>query len=365
MKPCLNGFALTFLFAVAAAPAAEPLKIAAEQERIFSDYQRIVAVGNPAARAAAGRLARDAYRLLLEQSKSVANPSADDLFALGACHEALGDETVAREQYSKSLAAQPAARTHLALARLSLETNPSQADKHFNDALKLQPDHPELNRFRVALATAYARTRAWQAAAAYLEKHLAYTRALLDLQPANRAAQAAHAAAQRDLDRVRRYAGMTGKPAPALKVAAWAQGPPVDLGGLKGKVVVLDFAALWADSSRAHLDELKSLAAKHRGIEVVAVSLANGHKYDPAEDKVTLVDDLKVEEEAAGVAAFAKQHALPFRMAIVDRATTEQYGAASLPHTVVIDKSGNVAAILLAGSAGGEELEQALAAAQR
>jgi tetratricopeptide (TPR) repeat protein len=365
MKSCHTWIALTVVLTVGPVRSAEPVKVADEQQRILSDYQRVAASGDAGARAAAGRLARDAYRLLIDQAKSVAKPSADDLYALGACHAALGDETAAREQYTKSLAASPTARTHLALARLSLATDPAQAEKHFNDAVKIQSDHPDLRQLRLALASAFARIRAWSAAVGHLEKHLGYTKALLDLQPGNRAAQTAHAAAQRDLDRIRRYAGMTGKPAPALKVSAWAQGSAVDLAALKGKVVVVDFVALWADASRTQMEKMKTLADKHKGVEVVAVSLANHHKYDTATDKVTVVEDLKLEDEAAGLAAYAKQHGLPFRLAIIDRATTEQYGVALLPHVVVIDKAGNVAAILLADSAGSDELEKVLAAAQK
>lgn len=360
MKTRLGCLLLVILFLEASSAAAEPLNIAESYQRISGDYQR-VAGGSAATRAAAGRLAKDAYRLLVEQAKGVAKPSAEDLYALGGCHEALGDEKAARDQYAKSLAAKPEARTHLALVRLSLATDPAGAEKSLAEAAKLQPDHPELWRARLALAAAYTRQRAWGPAIAHLDKHLAYTKSVLDRQPGSRAVQSAHAAAQRNLDLARRYAGMTGKPAPAIKVSAWAHGAATDLAALKGKVVVLDFLAVWAESNRQHLDGLPALSGK--GVEVVALTQANHHQYDAATDSVTVVDDLSLEDEAAGLAAFAKKHGTTFRLGIIDKATIEQYGVVNLPHVVVIDKAGNVSAILLGEHASGAELDKAIAAA--
>jgi len=354
-------------FAVLAAPPAAAQQarpaIAERYRAITADYQRVAAFD----RGAAGRLAREAYRMLAADAASEKGLSPDDLLALAGCREALGERAEAVKLVAQSLAAKPSVQGHLAAARLAVATDVAAAEKSFAEATKLQADHRDLLTLRLAIAAAHAKKRQWTQAAAHLEQHLAATKALVDRSPGNAAAEAAHVMAQRELDRARRYAAMTGKPAAALQALAWGQGAPVELAALKGKAVVLVFAGVWAPASRAHLDAVNELAAKPEaeGVEILALSLPNQHQYDAAADKVSVVQGLKAEDEAAGLGAYAKKHGLTCRMAIVDRATAEQYGVASLPHVVVIDKAGNVAAILLGDNAQGDELAKAVAAAKQ
>jgi hypothetical protein len=345
----------------AAAQQAGP-SVAERYRAITADYQRLAA----ADRGAAARLAREAYRMLVADAAADKNLSPDDLLALAACREALGERAEAVKLVAQSLAAKPSVQGHLAAAQLAVASDAAAAERSFAEAAKLQADHPALLTLRLAIAAAYAKKRQWTQAATHLAQHLAATKALVDRSPGDAAAESAHIMAQRELDRARRYAAMTGKPAAAINALAWGQGAPVDLASLKGKPVLLVFAGAWAAASREQLAEVSELAAKPEaaGVEVLILSLANQHQYDPATDKVSAVQGLKVEDEAAGLGAYAKKHGLPGRVAIVDGATAEQYGVASLPHAVVIDKAGNVAAILLGDNARGDELAKAVAAAK-
>lgn len=88
--------------------AEEPPDIAGDFQRIVADYQRIIANTIDAeARASAGRLTRDAYRNLIGKAGSAEKLSADDLHALGQCHEAIDEAENAKAFYIRSLGASP------------------------------------------------------------------------------------------------------------------------------------------------------------------------------------------------------------------------------------------------------------------
>ena len=108
MKTQLLAFSLMIATASSGVAGAEPLDVSGSYQRIVADYQLIAAAANSsAAHAAAGRLTRDAYRNLIHQADGAEKLSADDLYALGACHEAIGDTDEAKILFSKSLASAP------------------------------------------------------------------------------------------------------------------------------------------------------------------------------------------------------------------------------------------------------------------
>jgi tetratricopeptide (TPR) repeat protein len=357
-----SGICWVCLAALFAAPtlAEEELDVAGVYQAIVADYQRVVgATENAAGHAAAGRLARVGYRGLISRAIGIDELSADDLHALGQCHEAIGETETAKELYAKSLAADAAARTHLSLARVNLRDDLTKADEHLASAVELQPEHPDLNRFRLSLAAAHQRERDWAGSVPFLEHLLGYTKTLSERAPASSRLKIGHDAVQKQLDRARRFDGMTGNAAPALKVEHWAQGEATALDGLKGKVVLVDFCAMWAKPSRDRIELLKELQGEFgdKGLAIVGVTLAYKHKYDAETDKVTVEEKLSAEDECAGIAEFAKKHEIPWRLGVIGQETVDQYGVATLPHTVVLDNEGNVAAILLGGEKNAGDLE--------
>lgn len=363
MKTNYCWLTLVLAFAVTPVWGEEPLDVSGTYRRILADYQQIAATDNQEARSAAARLARDAYRLLIERAQGVQDFNADDLHALGNCHEGLGESDRARELYAKSLEVSPLARTHLSLCRVSIRNDLTAADEHFAEAVKLQPEHPDLGQFRLLLAAAHHAERNWDQSIAHLEHYLGYTKTLLDSQPGNSRLQVRHEAVQKQLDKLRRFSGMTGNAAPPLKVEQWVRGDPTDLDGLKGKVVLVDFCALWAEPSRRRMEKIKDLHSKYaeKGLETVGVTLAYHHSYDGETDKVTYDEELPPEDELAGIAAFAEKHEIPWRLGVVDRESVAEYGVSTLPHSVLLDKKGQVKMILLAsGPDDDAQLEEAV-----
>ena len=124
-------------------------------------------------------------------------------------------------------------------------------------------------------------------------------------------------------------------------------GEKVDLGKLRGKVVVLDFWATTCAPCRAEMLVLEALARRmgRRGVEVVGVS-AGG-------------------EPLGEVAAFVKRRGTPYAIAVdPDGAITTSYRVRSLPTLYVIDAAGRITASHV-GYWPEAELAEAVAAALR
>jgi cytochrome c biogenesis protein CcmG/thiol:disulfide interchange protein DsbE len=130
-----------------------------------------------------------------------------------------------------------------------------------------------------------------------------------------------------------------GDAAPAVSLprieAAGADGASLTLDELRGKVVILDFWATWCKPCLVSLPRLDELQAAYgeRGLVVVGVNLD-----DPAAAR-RLWDDRR------------------WRMTLVrDEGAAARYGVGSIPHQVVIDRSGVVREVLR-GAGHHDELE--------
>jgi len=361
MRVIIPALLATALFAVIAADRAAAAEISTKYKRIVADFRHVSRTGDPATRAAAGRLARDAYRGLLIETSDEEKLDADDLHALGACHEALGEFDQAKELYYKSQTKQDTAENRLGLVRVLLVSDLAQAEEHYASARKLQPNNARLAAYRDILAAAHQRHRNWDRAIEHVELYLAYVKTQLDNQANNVALRSRYESVQSRLDRLRLLSGMKGHTAPALTAQAWITGPPINLEQLQGKVVLVDFCALWSAESRRRMEVLKKLAGKYgdEGLEVIGVAMLTGRRWDPKTDQFSYDAGLSAKEEQASAAEFVRKHDIPHRLAVIDEATSVRYGVSTVPHTVTLDKEGNVQMILRNSDAEDEaELEK-------
>jgi peroxiredoxin len=122
-----------------------------------------------------------------------------------------------------------------------------------------------------------------------------------------------------------------GDVAPALSIAQWIKGEPVDLAEAKGKnVIVVEFWATWCGPCRVSIPHLTDLQQRFqdRGVVVIGVS----------------------DESAADVQPFVDNMGdkMDYRVALDrNRQTAEAYMAAfgvnGIPHAFVIDREGRIA----------------------
>ncbi len=136
-----------------------------------------------------------------------------------------------------------------------------------------------------------------------------------------------------------------GGAAPEIKMAT-PDGGTYALSQMKGKIVLIDFWASWCGPCRRSMPEVKGIYGKYkdRGFEILGVSL----------DK----------DNAAWLAAI-KADNLPWKhvsdLKFWQSEAAQTYGVTSIPHTVLVDKNGNIAARNLQGAALEQKIEELLA----
>jgi peroxiredoxin len=101
-------------------------------------------------------------------------------------------------------------------------------------------------------------------------------------------------------------------------------GETVTLSDLRGQVVVLDFWATWCGLCVEKLDHLQQVLEDYADHRVVVLAI-------------------NVEESPEEVAAFVEDHGYTFTVLLdQDGSVTDAYGVQVLPHTVVVDRDGEM-----------------------
>lgn len=169
---------------------------------------------------------------------------------------------------------------------------------------------------------------------------------------------------KRRIEAAIRMAKLIGQKAPEFDVAAWVSedGEPVDL---KGKVVLLDFWAIWCGPCIRTFPHLKHLQEEYgdQGFQVVGVTRYYNYTWD--EEKERPVRGKRGEEgdpaaEHETIRKFLASHGLTHPSIVTPNETEMQteYAVTGIPHAVVIDREGIVRLIKVgSGSANAEAIE--------
>lgn len=149
---------------------------------------------------------------------------------------------------------------------------------------------------------------------------------------------------ERAIESTKKLNALVGKDAAPLAVETWVNGKPLTDGDLKGKVVLLDFWAVWCGPCIATFPHLREWNDKYADKGLVIIGVTSYYKFKWNDDQKRAVSgNASPEEEREMLEKFAEMHSLKHRFAIQDgRSMSEYYAVSGIPHVVVIDQQGKV-----------------------
>jgi peroxiredoxin len=154
---------------------------------------------------------------------------------------------------------------------------------------------------------------------------------------------------------------LVGKPAPDLEGDLALNGKAAKLADFKGKIVLIDFWAVWSLPCVECLPGLTELHKKYKGVglEVIGVTAYNydmgrNFGFDATTGKLTKADSATKASEQALLKDFAAHYKMDFLVLALPKddaiRTFEAYGAKHIPHMVLVDRKGIVRMVRTGGA---------------
>jgi thiol-disulfide isomerase/thioredoxin len=161
------------------------------------------------------------------------------------------------------------------------------------------------------------------------------------------------AQAEERLARVLKHDQLIGAKAAPLKIEHWISGPPLTADDLQGKVVLLDFFAVWCRPNIETFPELANWRAKYgdKGLVIVGLTKYYNYQWDERTQSPRKASgEVPQQTEREMLQRFAKLHELKHSLGtLADAELLDFYGVTAVPQIVIIDREGVVRLIRTGG----------------